>query len=213
MLGSNASPLELTWTVVAIGGAGLALALVVNIWMSYSAVMAWVREGRAVQWGPRHKFALGFLVGMTLLFLVWLGFVALGANAILNPPPSDPMRQAASERAGWILVTLESVLFVFQCILMWAWLSLARPTLYPADAEPNSPAALLFRAIDLGRNMGHGVANKAVLPYSVLEEVALDESLPTALRTRATEGLAAFDELLEMTRTLHEAIKRQEQAP
>jgi hypothetical protein len=214
MLTSNtASALEVTWSAVALLGTAVSLALLVHIWLSYRAVSAWINEGRAVRWGPRHKFVLGFLIGIGLLLLVWVGFVALGANALVNPPPVDAERQAASDRAGWILVILESVLFGFQGILLWAWVSLARPSLHPSGVEPNTPAMLLFRAIDLGREMGHLIANDLTRPVSVLDEIARDERTPAELRADAALAIADLEAVMQRVKAIHEAIKAQEDQP
>jgi hypothetical protein len=92
----NASVLETAWTAVAVAGTGVAVAFLVVIWLSYRAVMSWIRQGLAVAWGPRHLFVVSFLVGIGLLLLVWLGFDALGANAMLNPPPLEEIAADAS---------------------------------------------------------------------------------------------------------------------
>lgn len=203
----NASVLETVWTSIALLGAGFATALLVHIWLSYRAVLSWIKRGLARRWGPRHKFALGFLLGVALLLVVWCGFVALGANAVMNPPPVDEQRAAASERGGWILVCLEATLFVFQAILMWAWIAVGRPTLHPGQQLPTL-ADLLEEATEAGREMGHLIANSAQLPVAVLEEVAGAPSVPERLRADAARALVSMDELMEHARSLHAEIKR-----
>jgi hypothetical protein len=187
MLPGNASSLEVTWTTIAIGGAGFATALAGNVWLSHQTVVEWIRKGRIRRWGPRHKFVLGFFVGVALLLLVWCGFVLLGANAIANPPPSDPGREAASERGGWILVILEGALFLFQAILMWAWWA-------------------------AGREMGHAVTNDLQLPVAILDEIALDPTVSEERRNEAAQALVALDRLLKHVHSLHTAIKAREGA-
>ena len=206
MLPASAAPLELAWTGVAFLGGGVATALLVTIWRSYRAVADWIEHGRLVRWGPRHRFVLGFLVGIFLLMLLWAGFLALGVNAIANPPPTTPDRAAASERGGWLLVGLEAVLFAFQAILLYAWVSVGRPTLDPGRA-PNSPVALLFRAIDLGREMGHAVRNEAQEPVALLDEIAHDERAPSDVRSRAVLALAALERLVGHVDRVHRAVK------
>lgn len=139
MLG-NASPLEWTWTAVAALGFLFSLAFLFHIARSLLAVDAWIKAGRATRWGPRHKFVLGFLVGIGLLSLVWAGFVVLGANAILNPPPMTPDREAASARAGWILTVLEGTLFLFQAALLYAWVAVGGPSIKPNPVPQVRPS-------------------------------------------------------------------------
>lgn len=210
MMPSNASVLEASWTAVALFGAGVALALLAHIWQSYCAVMSWIAKGWAYRWGPRHKFALGFLVGIGLLLLVWCGFLALGVNALLNPPPTTPDRAAASERAGWILVGLESVLFLFQTILTWAWIAVGSKTLHPANQDAPTLGELVLRAIDAGREMGHAIATDLQLPVMVLDEMARDETASPEERARAAEALAALDQIKTRVADLHRRIKEME---
>lgn len=213
MIPDTASSLELTWSGVALCGAVVALALLAHIWTSYRAVEAWIAKGWAYRWGPRHKFALGFLLGIGLLLLVWCGFVALGANAILNPPPITPDREAASERAGWILVGLETVLFAFQAILMWAWVAVGAKTLRPARQEAPTLGELVIRAIDAGREMGHAVAKDLQPAVALLDELARDDAASPEIRARAAEALAALDQALVRVRSLHAEIKALEPTP
>lgn len=207
----NASPLELTWTAIAVLGVVVAAALVAHVGTSYRTVIEWIALGRIYRDGPRHRFVSGFLTGVSLLLLVWLGFVALGGNAISNPPPLDAERQAASERGGWILVSLELALLVFTLLLAWAWVSVGKPTLHPN--APSSPAALLFQAIDLGRQLGHDLRSDAQLPIAVLDDIARDPSVPAELRVRAGEALVAISQMLRRVREVHNAIKALEGTP
>src|SRR5581483_6491208 len=98
---ANASALEAVWTALACGGLAFALWLFGMIWRSYRAVCAWIEQERAVKWGPRHKFVLGFLVGIGVLVLVWAGFVVLGVNALENapPPPNAPAGSWSASRS------------------------------------------------------------------------------------------------------------------
>lgn len=210
-LPESAATIEVVWSSLALLGAGVAAGLLAHIWQSYQTVADWIAEGRTVAWGPRHRFVVGFGAGIVLLFLVWAGFVALGANAMVNPAAADAERQAASQRGGWILVSLLCVLLGFQLLLTWAWVSVGRPTLSP-DTATRSPVALLFRAIDLGRAMGHEIANDAQGPVLVLDEIANDGSLPADMRRRAAEALAALERMIDRTRRLHETIKALEGA-
>lgn len=213
MRSDTVSALEITWSTIALLGTVTAATLLVNVWLSYRTVLSWIDEDRAVRWGPRHRFALGFLIGGLLLLVVWLGFVALGANALLSPPAPDPVRQASADRGGWILTCLATVLLAFQAVLVWAWLSLARPSLGPALLGTASPSELLFRVIDLGREMGHLVANDLVRPVTVLDEIARDEQTPAELRAEAAVAIADLETVMRRVKAIHETIKRQEPEP
>lgn len=213
MLPATASPLEASWTAIAFCGAAVAMALLAHIWLSYRAVTSWIEYGWAYRWGPRHKFALGFLVGIGLLLLVWCGFLALGANAIMNPPPTTPDREAASERGGWILVCLEAALFVFQAMLTWAWISVGSKTLHPARAEAPTLGELVLRAIDAGREMAHLIANDLQRPVAVLEEVAETDGIDPILRTNAALAVTDLERITARVAANHARIKAMEPTP
>lgn len=209
MLGANASMLEATWLGIALLGAAVALALWVQIVASYLAVETWIGERRLVRWGPRHKFILGFLIGIFLFLLVWLGFIALGVNAVTNPPPATPDRVEAAERGGMILCGLEGVLLLVTVILTWAWITVGKPTLNPSGA-PRSPVSQMFRAIDLSREMGHTVRNDSQRVVALLDDIARDHALSPDYRSRATEALLTLAHMTTHVTELHQAVKRLE---
>lgn len=211
MLPESASLLETVWTGLALVGAACATALLLHVWTSYQSVVAWIEKGRLVWWGPRHRFALGFLVGSGCLLAVWVGFILLGGNALLNPPPVGAERAAASERAGWLLVGLETALLVCQAILMWAWLSVQESALSPETLRPGL-TQLVLRAIDLGREMGHAVANDAQLPVGVLDAVMADPTTDPERRRDAAEAIATIKRMMGHVTALHAAIKHLEDA-
>lgn len=212
MLAPNASFLEIGWTLIAFLGAAFALALLAHIWLSYRTVNAWIREGLAVRWGPRHRFVLGFLIGVGLLLLVWLGFLLLGANALTNPPPTTPDRVEASERGGAILVVVEGILLASQAGLLAAWIAVGKPSLHPVFAV-HTPMELLIAAIDAGREMGHAVANDLQPAIALLDEIRDDEAMPEDLRIRAAEAAEALDQVLVHVRAVHQEIKALEPRP
>lgn len=177
MLPSSASEIEVARTTVALLGAGIATALLANVWLSYRAVVAWIGTGRVVRWGPRHTFVFGFLIGIGLLLLMWLGFLALGVNAILNPPPLSPERIDAATRGGWILIGLQVELLAFQGILLWAWLAVGRKTMHPGREEPVSLAELFRHATGTGRDLGHLVNNRLGVPVGNIDIVLETETL------------------------------------
>lgn len=211
-MAENTSALEAAWTTIAVAGAAVAVALAAHIWASYRAVAAWIGHGRARRWGPRHTFVLGFLTVAGLLVLIWLGFAALGVNAMLNPPPTDAIRAAASERGGWILVGLEGLLFLCQGVLMTAWIGVGRPSLR-MGREPQTLAMLLLAAIDAGREIGHAVRNDLQPAVAVLDDLAHDETVSADLRARAVEALDQIDRLLAHVSRVHGEIKALEPRP
>jgi hypothetical protein len=211
-LPETASSLEISWTLVALLGTAVGVALLAHIWVSYRAVVAWIGVGLAVRWGPRHKFVVAFLVGVGLLVLVWLGFVALGANALVNPPPLTPDREAASERGGWILVGLESLLFLFQAVLLTAWVAVGRPTLRDSQ-EPMTVLGLLLQSIGIGRELGHLIRNRLTVPVGLID-VTLETAVLTEMQRRdlieARESLLAIG--IEAD-ALHQRIRGMEPKP
>lgn len=206
MLTSNASVLEMTWLGVSVLGIAFALAFWAHVWASYFAVRDWIRRGWAVRWGPRHKYILGFLWGVALLLLVWLGFAGLGINAALNPPPVDPVRAAASERGGWLLTALVTVLLLFSAILFWVWMIVGRPRLASGGETPTI-SDLLEAATLAGRQMGHLIADDLQIPVATLDMFCRDAKLSESQRTAACEALDALDRVMARVRQLHREIR------
>jgi hypothetical protein len=134
---NNGSPLEFSWTGIAILGFVLSCVFVAFIYRSTRAVDVWIEDERAVRWGPRHRFVLAFLGAVGILILIWVGFIALGVNAILNPPPAEEIRAAASERAGWILVVLEILIVVFLSVLFYAWMTVGGRSVVRSREAPH----------------------------------------------------------------------------
>lgn len=211
MLPDNVSPLEATWMVVAFLGAAVAVGLVGNIVPSQVAVERWIRDGQAVRWGPRHKFVTGFLVGAALFALIWVGFIALGVNAAFNPPPIGAVRQAASERGGWILVGLEIALLAVQGVLFAAWVAVGHSTV--RQRAPRTLATLLLESIDYGREMGHTVANELQLVVSALEVVAEDQAVPAVRRAELDAAIERTAAVMTHVHALHVAVKTLEPKP
>jgi hypothetical protein len=139
-LRANATVLEVTWSSVAMLGLLVAVAFEAAVVRSLVAVHAWINQGRARRWGPRHQFVLAFAVGIGLIVLVWLGFCALGLNAMLTPPALTSDREEAAERGGWILTLLEAVLFCFQVALFYAWVAVGGPSIKPHPVAKVRPS-------------------------------------------------------------------------
>ena len=108
-----ASPLELTWSVVAVLGLLFSLGLAYDGWIDYRAVMAAIRDvpPRARAWGPRWWVAVSSFVANSCLSLVYLGFIVIGFIAMQFPPPPPTTEQAISNMwAGWVLIAMEVLL-------------------------------------------------------------------------------------------------------
>jgi hypothetical protein len=110
---ATASPLEITWTVIA--GLGLLFSawLVLAGWLDLAAVRAAIRAvpPRARAWGPRWWVALSAVVANVAFCLVWLGFAMIGLIAMQFPPPPPTTEQASfSMVTGWVLIAMEAIL-------------------------------------------------------------------------------------------------------
>lgn len=110
---NTVSPLELTWTAIAVVGLVFSGCLAVAGWLDLSAVRAAIRgvPPRARIWGPRWWVALSAVVANAALCLVWLGFILIGLIAMQFPPPPPTTEQAVSNMwAGWVLIGMEGLL-------------------------------------------------------------------------------------------------------
>ncbi len=113
----TASPLEISWTVIA--GVGLLFSgwLAVAGWFDLTVVRAAVAERppRARTWGPRWWVALSAVVANGALCLIWFGFLVIGLLAMRFPPPPPTTEQAASNVVvGWVLIAMEFLLVAVQ---------------------------------------------------------------------------------------------------
>lgn len=112
-MSGTASPLELTWSVVAVIGLVFSLGLTYDGWRDFLAVRSAIRAvpPRARAWGPRWWVALSSIVANGTLCLIWLGFILIGAIAMQFPPPQPTTEQAISNMwAGWVLIAMEMCL-------------------------------------------------------------------------------------------------------
>lgn len=112
-MSGTASPLEISWTVVAVIGLMFSGWLALDGYRDLSAVLAAIRAvpPRARRWGPRWYVALSALVANAALCLVWAGFIVIGLIAMRFPPPPPNQVQSVSNIwAGWVLLGMEALL-------------------------------------------------------------------------------------------------------
>ena len=113
----SASPLETSWTAIAVLGLLFSLWLAGGGWLDWRAVEASIRAvpPRARRWGPRWWVALSAVVANGLLCLVWIGFAFVGLIAMQYPPPPRTAHQTTSTAwIGWLLIAMELLLAFVQ---------------------------------------------------------------------------------------------------
>lgn len=121
------NPIEVVWTVGALMGASLTLIALGWTWGRFNVVREGVRRGEAVAWGPRWNLTLGLCLSMVFFLLGWLGYLGIGAVAIVTPPPLRESNQDAADQTALILVGMELCHMVGQAILMLAIISITHP--------------------------------------------------------------------------------------
>lgn len=108
---TTATPLEMTWTLVALVGVLLSAWMILDATLDYRAVRVAIRDGYARAQGARWWIAVGALVGNGLTLLVWVGFFIVGLIAMQYPPPPRTTPQEATNTiAGWVLIGMEVLL-------------------------------------------------------------------------------------------------------
>lgn len=134
----KASPIEITWTIIAAVGVLLTGWMILDAWLDFRAVKSAIRGGFARAYGARWWIALGSLVGNGLTLFVWAGFLLVGVIAMQFPPPPPSPNQAASNMwAGWVLIGMEALLAAIQ---VWSRVVrqkvVGRPHLPPQTVQP-----------------------------------------------------------------------------
>jgi hypothetical protein len=111
---NTVSPLEATWTVIAIVGFVVSAWAVYDDLLDFQAIRRAVKLELAIAWGPRWWVALGFLGSDALYSIAWLGFAVIGVLAMTLPPALSTQGEVTSEVVGWVLVGMEVVLALSQ---------------------------------------------------------------------------------------------------
>ena len=95
--------LEVTWTLVAAGAIGFTAWIIDDNVRNFAAIRRAVKQGRAAAWGPRWWVAFASLVSSVGMFIVWLGFAAIGIVAMsVSPRDSTPEIQMVQTISGWL---------------------------------------------------------------------------------------------------------------
>lgn len=109
------SPLEITWTAIAVVAIAFTFWLIRDCWYDLAAVQMAIRMKRERERSRRWWYAIRDLVSNSVLLFIWGGFAAIGFVALLLPPPPPTSERAiASEVTGWVLVFMESLLAAVQ---------------------------------------------------------------------------------------------------
>jgi hypothetical protein len=134
----SASPIEITWTAVALCGVLLTVWMIVDVYLDYRFVRRGIRAGIAVAYGPRWWIAVGALVGNGLTLLVWLGFLVVGLLAMQFPPPPPNTEQGVvSMVIGWVLIAMEALLASVQ---VWSRIVRLKVAASQHAREPELPS-------------------------------------------------------------------------
>ncbi len=114
----RASPLEISWTIIAAVGVLVTAWMIVDAYLDYRVVVRAIRGGYALARGARWWIAVGALVANAMTVLVWAGFLVVGLIAMQFPPPPPNAAQTTSNvAAGWVLIGMEALLASTQ---VWA---------------------------------------------------------------------------------------------
>jgi hypothetical protein len=133
----TASPLEVSWSVIAAVGLLVTVWMILDAWLDYRAVVRAIREGYAVTRGARWWLAVGALVGNGLTACVWAGFVAVGLIAMQFPPPPPNVEQSGSNMvAGWVLIGMEALLASTQVWMRYVRLQVTGHPHLPTKSMP-----------------------------------------------------------------------------
>jgi hypothetical protein len=122
--------LEVTWTLVATGAIGFTAWIIDDNVRNFAAIRRAVQQGRAIPWGPRWWVAFASLVSSLAMFVVWLGFAAIGiVSMTVSPQDSAVEREAVQTASGWTLIAMTLLLAGIQ-----AWQVFARTKIRPLTA-------------------------------------------------------------------------------
>lgn len=116
-MNGSASSVEISWTLIGIVGMLSTVWLIVGGFIDRRVVQKAIDADppRARAWGPRWWVALRNTGMWFMLAYIWLVFVFVGAIAMTYPPPPpNPDQQVSSQWVGWLFISAETVLAIFQ---------------------------------------------------------------------------------------------------
>lgn len=116
-MSGSASFLEISWTVIGLVGMAFTVWLIISSFRDRRAVQREIDADppRARAWGPRWWVAVRGAGMWLLIAYIWLVFVGVGAIAMrYPPPPPTPDQHVSSQWFGWLLISAELVLALFQ---------------------------------------------------------------------------------------------------
>lgn len=113
----TASLLELSWTLIGVIGAVFTVILSIGSVLDRREVQRQIdaHPPRAVAWGPRWWVAVRDTGMWLLIAYIWLVFIVVGVLAMRYPaPPPNPDQHVSSQWFGWLLISAEFALALFQ---------------------------------------------------------------------------------------------------
>lgn len=116
-MSGSASPLEITWTAIGLGGLLFTAWLIVGGILDRRAVQEAIDADppRAYAWGQRWWVALRDTVMWLGFAYIWMVFIGVGLLAMrYPPPPPTPDQHVSSQLFGWLLISAELVIALVQ---------------------------------------------------------------------------------------------------
>jgi protein-S-isoprenylcysteine O-methyltransferase Ste14 len=132
-MSASASPLEVTWTTIGVIGVFFTGVLIVLSLLDRRTVQEEIDADppRARAWGPRWWVATRDTGMWLLIAYIWSVFVGMGVIFMQFPPPPPSTEQrVASMWVGWLFISAEFVLALFQ-----AWYLFCRNRIDAATRE------------------------------------------------------------------------------
>jgi len=141
---SDASYIELAWTIPAVIAFIVTILMIVWVWSSFGALRSKIKQSPDLYraWGPRWNFVLLLLGSLGCFGVSWLGYTLIGVLAMTTPPPYRDEVQEASDLFAWMLIGMEGVQATAQLLLWAAFRALAGQPFWPHNLHPSRPSPL-----------------------------------------------------------------------
>lgn len=171
--------------------------------------------------GPRWIAASGHLLFNLTMTLGWLLFCGVLAVAIYLPSRTDEPAAELAWVVGWLRLGFALCVLGGQIHQRTARFKLRK---LPLDAwermidNLDAPGRLLLlrrfsSTSEVGRAMGHTVANTVQMPVAVLDEIAEDEAVAPERRQEAALARDALQQMSREVGSLHAQVKALEADP